>query len=170
MNGSPATATRNRSGARANSIPLDPRDVAQPSHPEAGATLVDLLMGTAVATIGLLGVLNISAHVQKLRRIDHELGYAHAACRNTFEELRSLPLASLPALDGSNFDVVGPHGEPGFLRAEPGDPDGLPGKITVAIAEQTAAATLYRVRAEVIWVGGAGRQVTALEGWMGMRP
>lgn len=143
---------------------------AAPPDPEAGATLVDLLMGTVVATVGLLGVLNISTHVQKLRRIDHELGHAHAACRNTIEELRSLPLASLPTLDGSGFDVAGPNGATDFLMALPDDPDGLPGHITVAVEHQTPAATLYRVRAEVVWTGSAGRQSTALECWMGARP
>lgn len=141
-----------------------------PTNPEAGATLVDLLMGTVVATVGLLGVLNISTHVQKLRRIDHELSYAHAACRNTIEEMRSLPLATLPTLDDSGFDVPGSNGEAGFLAAAPDDADGLPGHISVTVEAETPAASLYRVRVEVAWVGNAGFQTTALECWMGARP
>jgi hypothetical protein len=40
----------------------------------------------------------------RLRQIDGERVLAFAACRNNFEELRSIPFSSLPAMHGVDFD------------------------------------------------------------------
>lgn len=128
--------------------PNDPRPQG-----ERGTSLVELivLLVAAALLVGstLTGV--VSHGVQ--RRIHGEQILAMSACRNTLEMLRSQPFAALPGFHGTGFDVPGQDGQARGLSPLPGDPDGLPGEISVALNRQNGLAIIYTVTARVRWLG-----------------
>jgi hypothetical protein len=136
---------------------------------EAGVFLVDLMIGAMVSVVLIGAVLSIVVHQGQMRQANTETSLALSAAINSVEQLRTVPQAVLPALDGTGFDVPGPNGAPGGLRAVPGDPDGLPGQLTVAVESTAGGETLYRVVASVAWVGVTGRRTYALETLLGER-
>lgn len=135
----------------------------------AGSTFVEIMVGIVVMSAALLGLLNITLQTSKQRRSIEENGFAYLACRENLEQLRALPIASIPALDGSGFDVPGPDGSPGYLTPLQADPDGLPGKIEVVLEKQTPSAKLYRVALVVEWQRLRGSQNLRIETFVGDR-
>ena len=93
--------------------------------------------------------------------MSEETNLAAIACRNNLEDLRSVGFATLPTLHGQGFDVPGVNGSPGGLRPVPGDLDGLPGEFLVIVDQTSGGETLYRVVAQVTWVGATGRRTIA---------
>jgi type II secretory pathway pseudopilin PulG len=134
-----------------------------------GSAIVELLVGLVAAVLAVLSAALLISHHDRLRRTDAETDLALAACRSQIEELRSLPLTSLPALDGTGFDVPGPDGRPGGLEPVPGDADGLPGRFTITV-DQTGGAPVYVVRATVTWTGSLAPQTFEVEAQMSARP
>ena len=125
---------------------------------QAGFLLVELLFGIVVLAVAISTSVSLSLQHSRLRRMSEETNLAAIVCRNNLEDLRSVAFATLPTLDGVGFDVPGVNGSPGGLRAIPGDTDGLPGEFHVVVDQTSGGEILYRVVAEVIWVGATGRR------------
>jgi type II secretory pathway pseudopilin PulG len=125
---------------------------------ESGTSLIDLMFAAAAIITMLLAVSTAVTSQSRTRRLAEERNLAMVACRNATEELRNQPFASLPALDGTGFDIPGTNGGAGGLRPVPGDADGLPGQFSVAVDQSSAGETLYRITVRVDWTGVNGRQ------------
>ena len=65
--------------------------------PEAGTSLVDLMLAVSVVLVMLAGTLTGVAYHQRQRRITMERQLAMVACRNTLEQLRAVDIGTLPA-------------------------------------------------------------------------
>jgi len=116
------------------------------------ASLFGLIIMGAVLTM----ITRQSVH----RQTNVESSLALSAAINNLEQIRAVPTTGLPALDGVGFDVPGLNGAPGGLPPVNGDVDGLPGKLTVALDQNTGGVSIYRVDAVVTWDGVSGpRQV-----------
>lgn len=139
-----------QTGGSPGTMPAEPRC--------AGFTLIELMSVLVLMTVGILGVLTTATRVNALRKLDEELALAVRACQSTMEEIRGLPIAQVPALNGVGFDVPGREGQPGGVAPVPGDADGLPGRITVAVDQTGGGVTLYRVTLDVDWSRGNGKQ------------
>jgi hypothetical protein len=124
----------------------------------AGSSLVELMIGMTLMVIGLLATTSLGVQAARMRQIDEQLAAAAAACRTNLEELRGMPIAMLPGLDGTGFDVPAADGSPLGLRAVDGDSDGLTGEIHVTVEQSNAVATLYRVLLRVRWIGPVGAE------------
>jgi hypothetical protein len=144
----------------------EPREVADP---ESGSTFIEIMIGVVVMSAALLGMLNVTLQSSRQRRTIEESGFAYLACRENLEQLRALPITSLPALHGTGFDVPGPDGAPGFLHTRVGDPDGLPGRIEVVLDKQTPVTKLYRVALVVEWERMRGEQQVRIDTLVGER-
>ena len=136
---------------------------------EGGFSLLELLIGTLAVIVALGAVISGILQVSKVRKVDEELNLAYIACMSNLEDLHSVPYAQLPAMDGVGFDVPALNGTAGGLTPLPGDADGLPGQFTVTVDKVGGGRTLYRVVAEVQWIGNAGRQTFRFETLMGRR-
>ncbi|MCA8973241.1 MAG: hypothetical protein KDC98_00900 [Planctomycetes bacterium] len=112
----------------------------------------------AICVTMLLAISTATVSQTRLRRMTLEQNLAMIACRSTIESMRDVAFSTLPTLDGVGFDIPGVNGEPGALRALPGDADGLPGLITVAVESSSGGETLYRITLAVDWLGAAGEQ------------
>lgn len=137
--------------------------------PEAGTSLVELMLAVSVVLVMLAGTLTGVAYHQRQRRITMERQLAMVACRNTLEQLRAVAIGTLPSLHGRGFDVPGTNGAPGGLRAVPGDPDGLAGEITVQPADAFGGTTIYYVSTRVVWAGVGPSNAIQLETLVGER-
>ena len=93
-----------------------------------------------------------------MRRSNEQLNMAFLACRNALEDLRALPFADLPAMNGQGFDVPGFNGEPGALVPMPGDVDQLPGEFIVTLDNSSNGESIYWVTLRITWRGVLGRQ------------
>ena len=136
---------------------------------EEGISLIELMISILAAVVILGAVLSASLQHASERKSNAELNLALLACTNNLEELRSIPFDQLPARDGDDFDVLDINGNLGGLRPVPGDPDGVPGELSVTTDQSSGASVLYLVRATVIWSGTLGRQRVELETLMGER-
>ena len=136
---------------------------------EEGFYLVEIIIGMVVAVIVIGAALSMTIQLAKQRKIDQETHLALVACRNNIEEIRSIPFADLPALNGAGFDVQSKDGAPGGLNALPGDPDGLPGQLTVTVDQTIGSENIYLVRATVTWTGTLRRQSFNMETLIGPR-
>ena len=137
---------------------------------QAGFSIVELMIGTVLMVVGLVGVMSSTIRLHGLQRLDTEIGQALQSCRSNLEELRTVPLASLPTYEGRGFDVLGPGGQPAGLRAVPGDPDRLPGEIHVTLDQSVGTHVLYRIRAVVTWCGASDRHSIELSTLRGGTP
>lgn len=146
---------------------LPPSDRAR--HDQRGFSLVEVMIGMVTSVLVVGSTLSMTLQHAKLRKVDEEVELALKACRNNLEELRSVPIANLPAMNGVGFDVPGKNGAAGGLHAVPGDADGLPGQFTVTVDQTAGGKTIYRVRATVTWTGTQRRQTFELETLMGPR-
>jgi type II secretory pathway pseudopilin PulG len=124
---------------------------------QAGFSIVELMIGTVLIVVGLVGIMSSTVRLHGLQRMDTEIGHAYRACCTNLEELRTVPIQNLPGLDGRGFAVPGPDGVTPALRAVPGDADGLPGAIHVVLDQSIAGRRLYRISAVVTWQGASGR-------------
>ena len=120
---------------------------------EAGMSLVELMMAIILAVVFIGALLSAAIQQGLHRQTNMETSLAMSAALDNLERVRAVPFAGIPGLNGSGFDVPGSNGNPGGLRALPGDPDGLPGELTVAVDETKTGYTLYRVTASVNWRG-----------------
>ena len=139
-------------------------------RPDAGFSLVELLMGTVLMVVGLVGVMSATIRLHGLQRLDTEIDQAFQACRTNLEELRAVTLVALPGYNGRGFAVPGPDGVTPALRAVPGDPDGLPGEIHVTLDQSAAGFLLYRIRTVVTWKGATDRHTVELSTLRGGMP
>lgn len=140
----------------------------QRTAPEAGFTLVELMIGMVICVMLVVGIMTgVVAH-QAQRRVHGEQILAMSACRNIMESLRAVDIDALPAQNGVGFDVPGQNGQLQGLTAQAGDADGKPGRITVQRhTEWTALNPLYIVTTTVDWRGatrGATFSMTTLMG------
>ncbi len=130
---------------------------------EAGFSLLELMMSILAAVVILGAILSSTLRHAAERRVNTELNLALVACTSTLEEMRTIPFADLPTLDGSGFDVPGTNGGPGGLQPLPGDGDGLPGQISVTVDQTDGTNVIYLARATVVWDGATGHQRLNLE-------
>ncbi len=156
-----AARTRGQEGELSNSwampgaTPVREDDAVPwgPTTSAAGFMIVELMVFLGAAVLLLSGAL-LSAHAHsQQRRVHSERTLALTACRNTFERLRSLDVATIAALAGTGFDVPGMDGQPNGLTPTEGDADGLPGTIRVETYRTAASGTVYLVTTAVRWVG-----------------
>jgi type II secretory pathway pseudopilin PulG len=136
---------------------------------QGGFSLIELLLGTVAVIVCLGAVIMATLQIGRVRMVDEELNLAYMACMNSLEDLRSVPFADLPALDGVGFDVPALNGAPNGLAAVPGDPDGLPGQFIITVEDTGGGTTLYSVTAEVQWVGHSGSNEFKLATLIGER-
>ena len=139
------------------------------ADPEAGTSLVELMLTVSVVLVMLAGTLTGVVYHQRQRQITMERQLAMVACRNTLEQIRGVDVAVLPSLDGRGFDVPGTNGAPGGLSPVAGDPDGLAGEITVRPADTFGGTTIYYVSTRVVWLGAGPNNVIQLEALVGER-
>ena len=140
-----------------------------PCDQQGGFSLIELLLGTLAVIVCLGAVIMATLQIGRVRMVDEELNLAYMACMNSLEDLRSVPFADLPTLNGVGFDVPALNGTPNGLAPVPGDPDGLPGQFIVTVDNTGGGTTLYRVTAEVQWVGSSGRNEFKLDTLVGER-
>ncbi len=136
---------------------------------ERGASLLELMVALVAAATILGAIISTLTRHSLQRQTMTELNLAAAAALDNIEELRSVDYAQLATKNGVGFDVPGLNGAAGGLRAKPGDLDGLPGKITVAVEQSFGAAVLYRAQVEVEWVGAQGTRSIRFETLLGGR-
>lgn len=125
---------------------------------EAGASLVDLMVGVFIGLVLIGAVLSIVTQQGRLRQSNGESTLALSAIANTVERLRSLRESALVGVDNSGFDVPGTNGQPGGLQAVPGDADGLPGNIRTYRFASAGGVPMYHVVVTVDWTGSTGRR------------
>jgi type II secretory pathway pseudopilin PulG len=141
----------------------------QPRQSEAGITMIELVVGLSVLVLLVAAALTGVATHQAQRRVHGELILAMSACRNTMEQLRSVPIDNLPSYDGRGFDVPGLNSQPLGLAPVQGDPDGLPGEISVTVDRTNGIHVLYRVQTRVRWQGATRNGSFLMESLMGER-
>jgi hypothetical protein len=124
-------------------------------HAEAGVSLVELMLLLAAAAVFISALLSGVVALGSERHVREERLLAFGACTNMLENLRQTPIAQLPAADGRGFAVAGLNGSGVGLQALPGDPDGLPGHITVRPESTYGTEVLYRVTVAVDWTGAS---------------
>jgi len=137
---------------------------------ELGLSLIELMIATVLTVVGLVAIMHSCIRLHGLQRLDTEIEQAHRACRANLAELRTLSRTALPGFDGAGFDVPGPDGTTAILQPQPGDPDGMPGRIRVRVERATANRTLYRIDTEVAWIGVSGRHSIAFSTLWGGAP
>lgn len=120
---------------------------------ESGMSLVEVMFASVLVVTFLGALLTVAVRQGLHRQVNSETSLAMTAALDNLERIRSVDFATLPALNGSGFDVPGLNGGPKGLQPVPGDPDGLPGEITVLEDTTGPGAVLYRVRASVLWQG-----------------
>lgn len=120
---------------------------------ESGTSLVELMVAIFMAVVFVGALLSAAIQQSTHRQTNMETSLAMSAAMDNLERVRAVPFSGIPALDGSGFDVPGANGNPGGLQPLPGDPDGLPGELTVTVDDSSGGYTLYRVTASVSWRG-----------------
>lgn len=128
------------------------------SNRESGTSLVELILGAAIVITLLLAISTSVVSQTRLRRLSEERNLAMVACRNTLESMRDVTFSTLPALNGTGFDIPGNNGNAGGLAPVVGDADGLPGRITVTVDQSSGGEKLYLVTLTVDWTGINGVQ------------
>ena len=118
---------------------------------EEGTTLVEVMVSALIAVVLVGAILSVVISQASQRRSTTEQSLALGAALNNLEQLRAVPIATLPTLDGTGFDVPGLTGQPIGLNPIPGDPDGLPGEFTIVVDQTSGSVILYRVIATVAW-------------------
>ncbi len=136
---------------------------------QGGFSLIELLIGTLAVIVALGAVISACLQISNVRKADEGLNLAYIAAMSELEDLRSVPFAGLPALNGVGFDVPALNGTPGGLQTVPGDADGLAGRFTVTVESSGGGTTLYRAVVAVEWVDSAGRHNFDLQTLIGER-
>ena len=121
---------------------------------ETGSSLVEVMFAAVVVIMFVGALLMVSVQQGHHRRVNLETSLAMNAALDNLERVRSVPIANLPALNGTGFAIPGINGSiSGGLPALPGDLDGLPGEFEVVLDQSSAGVSLYRVTASVVWRG-----------------
>ncbi|HEX6811575.1 MAG TPA: hypothetical protein VF384_08135 [Planctomycetota bacterium] len=120
------------------------------------------MIATVLMVVGLVGIMNSSVQLHALQRLDAEVAMAYRACLKSLEDLRTLPMASLMAMNGSGFVIPGPDPTKPALAAQAGDTDGLPGAITVRLEASNPRRVIYRITATAKWHGASGNSSVEL--------
>ncbi|MHC4515565.1 MAG: prepilin-type N-terminal cleavage/methylation domain-containing protein [Planctomycetota bacterium] len=136
---------------------------------QQGSSLIELMVAAMISLVLVGAVLSTVIQQGHQRRATSESSLALSAALNNLEQLRTVPEATLPLMDGKGFDVPGSNGAPGGLQPVPGDFDGLPGQFTVLVDQSKGGVRLYRVVATVAWTGVSGRRTIRLQALMGER-
>jgi type II secretory pathway pseudopilin PulG len=136
---------------------------------EGGFSLIELLVGTLTVIVCLGAVINVCLQTGRVRQSDEELNLAYMACLNNLEDLRTVPFADLPGLNGKHFDVPALNGTPKGLAPQPGDSDDLAGEFIITVDGTGGDTTIYHVTAQVRWLGCSGRSEFKLETLIGER-
>ncbi|HZN40294.1 MAG TPA: prepilin-type N-terminal cleavage/methylation domain-containing protein [Planctomycetota bacterium] len=145
-------------------MPSEPTALGQPATrcSEAGFSLVELMIATVVMVIGLVGIMNSCVHLNALQRLDAEVALSYRACLRNLEAVRAMPMATIATMNGTGFDIPGANGATRALVPQKGDPDGLPGSITVQRLALDAGRSLYRITATAKWHGSSGNSAVEL--------
>jgi len=120
---------------------------------QAGTSLVEVMFAAVLVVTFVGALLTVVVRQGVHRQVNSETSLAMTAALDNLEKLRNVPFGTLLSLNASGFDVPGLNGQPNGLQPVPGDPDGLPGELTVIVDQPGPIATLYRVRATVLWTG-----------------
>jgi prepilin-type N-terminal cleavage/methylation domain-containing protein len=153
-------------------MPSEPTALAQPAtrRGEAGFSLVELMIATVVMVIGLVGIMNSCVQLNALQRLDGEVALSYRACLRNLEAVRAMPMATILTMNNTGFDIPGANGAARALQAQKGDPDGLPGSITVVRLATDAGRVLYRITATANWQGASGNSSVELMTMVGGIP
>lgn len=115
-------------------------------------TVIEVLIASMVLAIALIGLISAFARAAWLNANAKETSMAINGCRKEMDVIRATffnTIVTTYAPPNDNFPVEG-------LLAQPGDPDGLPGKVTV-----TSAGAMLTITCTVSWRGVAGdRQIS----------
>ena len=136
---------------------------------ERGVFLAEFMLGAMFVVTALGAIITLFLGSANLRQLDRELHLAFEASRKALEEVRTVDIANIMTLDGSGFEVKSDNGSNNALATLPGDPDGLPGSISVTVENTNGTYTVYRVTATVDWRGAAGDQMFTLQCFVGDR-
>ena len=120
---------------------------------EEGTSLIEVMFAAVLIVTFVGALLTVAVRQGVHRQVNAETSLAMTAALDNIERLRAVSFATLPTLDGEGFDVPGINGQPNGLHAVSGDPDNLPGELTVVVDQTNGTAILYRVRATVLWQG-----------------
>ena len=150
--------------------PALPAPPAQRSAPDAGFSLVELMIGMVICVMLVVGIMTgVVAH-QAQRRVHGEQILAMSACRNVMETLRSVDIDALPTWDGHGFDIPGQNGQAQGLVPQAGDADGLAGRISITKhADWAVDNELYVVTTTVDWRGATRGATFSMTTLMGQR-
>ena len=138
-----------------------------PENRQKGSSLIELMIAALVSLVLVGAVLSTVIQQGHQRQSTNETALALGAALNNLELLRTMDEATLPAMDGKEFDVPGSNGNPKGLTPQPGNL--LPGKLSVFVDQTTGGVTLYRVVATVSWTGVSGKRQIRLQALMGER-
>jgi type II secretory pathway pseudopilin PulG len=134
---------------------------------QRGLTLVEMAVAAGVLTFILAGITSTLTTSRRHNGMNRERTVAWQAARAQMEEVLAYPdFATLKSVfDGRGF-AAGTGTD--TLRAQDGDPDGLPGRVTVASATAAggvapasgagASTLLHYVTVEVVWRGAGGNE------------
>ena len=136
---------------------------------QRGTLLVELTIASLLVVTALGAIITIFLGTADLRQLDREIYLAFEAARKALEEVRTVDIANIMTLDGTGFEVKSDNGSNDALAPVPGDADGLPGSISVAVENTSGSTTLYRVTTTVDWRGSSGDQNFSLQCFVGDR-
>jgi hypothetical protein len=145
------------------SLPRLPRADSKRRRSRRGFTLIDVLVGSALLVVAVLGLTGVAVSSNELRRSNFE---RVAALRALGTELATIEAASfgdlLPEHDGRAFDVVAEASGNVMLRSRPDDRDGRPGSVAVSVPDDPGDPDrLLDVTVRIDWVGSFGPQSVA---------
>jgi hypothetical protein len=121
-------------------------------------TLIEVLIATVILTTAVLGLSMVSATTNDLRAAGLEKAAAMHAAESELAAVEATDFTQIVALhDGRGFTVTLPGKAAPALNAVPGDPDGLPGLITIT-APTGDPAHLLEIDVRVVWRGRHGSQ------------
>jgi len=121
-------------------------------------TLIEVLIATVILTTAVLGLSMVSATTNDLRAAGLEKAAAMHAVEAQLAAVEATVFANIVAQhNGRGFAVTLPGKAGNALDAVAGDPDGLPGLITVT-APTGDPAHLLEIDVKVVWHGRHGNQ------------
>ena len=133
---------------------------------QQGFSLVELLGGMAILLLAVGGIYSLLSRGAHERQAAEEQHRAFAACRAKMEEVRAMPWAALPALDGTRFPVDVDRDGISDLTAPGGPSAPPPGLIRVSREASEATEVLHRVVISATWQGVAGQRSFSIQSLM----
>jgi len=127
---------------------------------QGGFSLVELMVGLSIFVVSLMALIQIAAVTNQARRASRERQAAWLAVTEQLRQVENTPFANLQATwNGRGFPIFLEDSVNAGLRALPGDPDGLPGLVSVTVpASMNDPNLLLEVTVRVDWVASSSPQ------------